>query len=122
MSAGLWVAVAAVAGTGAVARFTLDSVIDNATKGDFPLGTLAINLIGSFLLGLLTGLGVTGTTLLIAGTALLGSFTTFSTWMLDTFLLAEEGRVRPAVVNVAISLLLGFGAALLGRTVGLHVF
>lgn len=121
MSAGVWIAVAAVAGTGAVARFTLDSVIDKATKGDFPLGTLVINVLGSFLLGLLTGLGVTGTALLIAGTAVLGSFTTFSTWMLDTFLLAEEGRVRPAVANVAVSLLLGFGAALLGRMIGLHI-
>ena len=121
MSAWVWIGVAAVSGIGACARFVLDSLIDNGAVGDFPLGTLAVNLIGSFTLGLLTGLGLTGTALLIAGTATIGSFTTFSTWMLDSYLLAEGGRVRAAAANVSISLLLGFGAALIGRVIGLHI-
>lgn len=73
------------------------------------------------MLGLLTGLGAKGNLLLLVGTATIGSFTTFSTWMLETYRLAEDHELRPALVNAAISLALGFGAALLGRTIGLHL-
>ena len=97
-------------------------VLDRRPAGrDFPLGTLMINLTGTFALGLLVGVGATGNLLLLAGTATLGCYTTFSTWMLETYRLAEDAEPRPAVVNAVVSLLLGFGAALLGRTIGLHL-
>jgi CrcB protein len=61
---------------------------------------------------------LTGNGLLIAGTAAIGSYTTFSTWMLETHRLAEDGELNLAILNVAVSLVLGFGAALLGKAIG----
>ena len=121
MSAGIWLAVVGVGGAGAIGRFLLDGLISDRAGSEFPFGTLAINLSGSFLLGLLTGLHVTGDALLIEGTATIGSYTTFSTWMLESHRLAEDGELGLAATNLAISLLLGFGAALLGRTIGAHL-
>lgn len=118
MSIGLWLAVVAVGGAGATLRFLVDGALSGRAATEFPLGTLAINLSGSLILGLLTGLGVTGDALLIEGTAAVGSYTTFSTWMLETYRLAEDGELSTAITNLAVSLLLGFGAALLGRTIG----
>lgn len=118
MTVWVWVAVVAVGGGGAVSRFMLDAIISGRAGRAFPFGTLTINLTGSLLLGLLTGLGVSGNLMLILGTATLGSFTTFSTWMLETHRLAEDGETQRALMNLAVSLLLGFGAAVLGRAIG----
>jgi CrcB protein len=52
---------------------------------------------------------------LLADTAFIGSYTTFSTWMLETQRLSEERQVRHAVANVVASIVLGIGAALLGQ-------
>ena len=71
-------------------------------------------------MGLLTGLALTGTALVLAGTATLGSYTTFSTWMLETHRLGEDGDVRAAVLNAVVSLAAGVVAALVGRTIGAH--
>lgn len=91
-----------------------------ACRGDFPFGTLTINTTGALLLGLLTGLTVEGDVLVLAGTATLGSYTTFSTWMLESHRLAEDTQVPSAIVNVLLSLAVGVGAAALGRTIGAH--
>jgi CrcB protein len=117
----LWLAIAGIGGVGAIARFVVDARIADRVGRDFPLGTLAINLTGAFLLGVLVGVGAGGNLYLLAGTATLGTYTTFSTWMLETYRLAEDAEFRPAILNAVISLLLGFGAALLGRTIGLHL-
>jgi CrcB protein len=119
MSILLWLAVAAIGGIGASGRFVVDALISRRAGRDFPVGTLAINLTGTLLLGALTGVGAGGNLLLLAGTATLGSYTTFSTWMLETYRLAEDAEPRAALINALISLTLGFGAALLGRTIGL---
>ncbi len=121
MTIWLWLAVAAIGGIGAISRFVVDAVIVGRAGRDFPLGTLVINLSGTLLLGVLVGLGAAGNLYLLAGTTALGSYTTFSTWMFETYRLAEDDEPRPAVANAVISLLLGFGAALLGRTIGLHI-
>lgn len=121
MSAWTWIAVAALGGTGAVARFLADTTISQRVGSAFPAGTLAVNLSGAAALGLLAGLGLHGVALLLAGTATLGSYTTFSTWMLETHRLAEDGHVRAAVLNVVAALALGVGAAALGRLIGAHV-
>jgi fluoride exporter len=120
MSFWMWSAVAGLGGAGAVARFLLDGMISQRVDSDFPLGTLAINLSGAFLLGLLTGLALEGNALLLAGTATLGSYTTFSTWMLETHRLGEEGDGRAAAVNVVLSIVAGVIAAAVGRTIGAH--
>jgi CrcB protein len=61
---------------------------------------------------------VGGDALRLAGTGFTGAYTTFSTWMLETHRLAEEGERGAAALNVAGSLVLGFGAVALGRAVG----
>ncbi|MCL2418132.1 MAG: fluoride efflux transporter CrcB [Conexibacteraceae bacterium] len=119
MTVWLWLAVAAIGGLAASGRFIVDGLITRRAGGDLPAGTVAVNLTGTLLLGVLTGVGASGNLLLLAGTATLGSYTTFSTWMLETYRLAEDGEPRPAAINAVLSLLLGFGAALLGRTIGL---
>ena len=118
MSAFVWIGVAALGGAGALLRFRLDAFVQMRSAGEFPLGTLAVNLTGALCLGLLTGLSVTGGGLMLAGTGLLGSFTTFSTWMLETERLAEEGEERLALANIAVSFGGGLAAAALGWVVG----
>jgi CrcB protein len=118
MSLWVWVVVALVGGVGAVARFLLDGAIGRRAGRSFPLGTLVINLSGASVLGLLTGLALTGNALLIAGTATIGSYTTFSTWMLESQRLVEEGGVSAAALNLFGSLVVGVGAAALGRAIG----
>jgi CrcB protein len=111
----VWLGVALLGGAGAVARFALDSAVSERTGDAFPWGTLAVNLSGAFLLGLLNGHGVGGDALLLAGTALLGSYTTFSTWMLESHRLGEDGEPARMWVNLAVSLVAGLAAAALGR-------
>jgi fluoride exporter len=118
----IWTGVILIGGTGSVARFLLDGAISAATAGrDFPLGTMAVNISGAVILGLLTGLALSHTQALLAGTAAVGSYTTFSTWMLETQRLAEERQHHKAVANVAVSLVLGVAAAALGRLIGAHL-
>jgi CrcB protein len=114
----VWLGVALLGGIGALLRFRLDAVVQGRFGGEFPLGTLAVNMLGSFGLGLLTGLSVTGNALLLDGTATLGSFTTFSTWMLETERSGEEREGRVAIANVAVSLAGGVAAAVLGWLLG----
>jgi CrcB protein len=121
VTVGLWFAVAGVGGAGAIARFLLDGAIAGRIGRPFPFGTLVINLSGSFLLGLLTGLGLTPDALLVAGTATIGSYTTFSTWTLESQRLAEDGDARGAAVNLLFSLVIGVAMAALGRTIGAHL-
>ena len=118
MSAFVWIGVGMLGGAGALVRFQLDGFVQVRVTGGFPLGTLMVNVAGSFVLGLLTGLSVTGDALLLAGTAVLGSFTTLSTWMLETERLAEDGEDRLALANLTISFACGLAAAVAGWAVG----
>jgi fluoride exporter len=113
----VWIGVALLGGVGAVARFVLDAVISARSGGELPLGTLTVNLGGAFVLGLLTGLNVVGNALLLAGTATIGAYTTFSTWMLETHRLAEDRAYQIAALNIVLSLAAGIGAAALGRVI-----
>jgi CrcB protein len=114
----VWVGVALLGGIGALARFLLDGAVSRRAGGAFPWGTLAVNLSGALVLGLLVGLTLDDDALLLAGTALLGSYTTFSTWMFESHRLAEDGRGPAAGANLAGSLLLGLAGAALGRALG----
>jgi CrcB protein len=121
MSVLVWVAVILIGGAGSVLRFYVDGIVASATGRGFPYGTLAVNLSGAVILGLLTGLAVTGNAYLLAGTAAVGSYTTFSTWMLETQRLTEERQHRKAFLNIVVSLVLGVAAAELGRLIGAHL-
>jgi len=114
----VWVGVVLIGGAGSVARFLADGVVAAAGSRDFPLGTLAVNVSGAVVLGLITGLALGHDEALLAGTAAVGSYTTFSTWMLETQRLTEESQHRKAAVNVIASLALGIAAAALGRLIG----
>jgi fluoride exporter len=108
-------------GFGALLRYFVDGVIADRVGRDFPLGTFVVNISGSAILGLLVGLGVTGDRLVLAGTATLGSYTTFSTWMLESQRLVEDGGLLVAGGNVLLSLGVGLGAAAVARFIGTHL-
>lgn len=105
-------------GLGALARYRLTGLIAPRQQTPFPLGTLTVNVVGSFALGLLVRLGTNGTVsptwLTWAGTGFLGAFTTFSTFTYETLRLVEDGAWRYALWNIAISGPLSFLAAAAG--------
>ena len=118
MSPGVWAGVALLGGCGALARFGLTLLVADRLHPHLPLGTLAVNVSGAFLLGLLAGTSLSGDGRLLLGAGALGSYTTFSTWMLETQRVGEAGRSRLAAANVLLSITLGLGAVALGRWVG----
>ncbi|HUA03210.1 MAG TPA: fluoride efflux transporter CrcB [Solirubrobacteraceae bacterium] len=118
MSLGVWIGVGLLGGVGALLRFFVDGLVAARVTRDFPLGTFVVNMTGAAILGLLVGLGVTGNGLLLAGTATLGSYTTFSTWMLESQRLVEDGEVAVGAGNVLLGLAVGLGAVALGRFIG----
>lgn len=118
MSIAVWIGVGILGGCGALARFGLTLLIADRLHPHLPLGTLAVNLSGAFLLGLLAGASVDGDARLLLGAGAIGSYTTFSTWMLETQRIEAAGRRRIAVTNLVLSIVLGLVAAALGRALG----
>jgi CrcB protein len=118
MSWAAWVGVGALGGFGALARFGLTLFVADRLHPHLPGGTLAVNVSGSFLLGLMAGAAVKGDARLILGAGLLGSYTTFSTWMVETQRIEEAGKRHIAVANIVLSIILGLGAAALGHALG----
>ena len=114
----IWLGVILAGGVGAVLRFLVDGAVGRRMARSFPLGTLAVNISGATLLGFLSALALSRYAALLAGTAFVGSYTTFSTWMLETQRLSEERQVRNAVANIVASIVLGIGAALFGQWIG----
>lgn len=111
-------AVAVAGALGAVSRYGLGSFIQRYFPSGFPGGTLVVNIIGCFLLGLIASIGFdkfANPTLKIAITVgLLGSFTTFSTFGFDTVSLLQDGHEFKALLNILLSVGLGLMAAWLG--------
>ena len=116
----VWCGVVLIGGCGAVVRLLVDDAVAARMGREFPFGTLIINLSGALVLGLIAGLSVDDDAALLAGTAAVGSYTTFSTWMYETQRLGEERQHRLAAVNIVLSLAFGVAAAALGRWVGAH--
>jgi fluoride exporter len=114
----VWIGVGVLGGCGALARFGLTLFVADRLHPHFPAGTLLVNLSGAFLLGLLAGADVDGDARLLLGAGLLGSYTTFSTWMVETQRIGEAGKRRIAILNVLLSILLGVAAVILGRVLG----
>jgi CrcB protein len=118
VSAGGWIAVGLLGGAMAVARFALDAVLSDHPAQPFPLGILVVNLAGTLVCGVAAGAALGGEARIILAGGVTGSFTTFSTWMLDTERLADSGRRDLALLNVVLSLLAGFAAVALGHLLG----
>jgi CrcB protein len=118
MSAVVLLGVGLLGGVGAVGRFLLDAAVARRVGRAFPFGTLAVNLSGALVLGLLTGAALSGDGYRLWGIGLIGAYTTFSTWTLESHRLAEEGEGRLGGLNFAVSLVLGVLVAWLGRELG----
>ena len=112
----LWVGLAG--GVGAAARFVTDSVVRTRLDTTVPVGTVIINLTGSLLLGVLTGLvlfhHVTSTVTLVAGSGFCGGFTTFSTASFETVRLVQRGELAAAGINCGITVAGTLAAAAAG--------
>lgn len=111
----VWVGVVLIGGVGSVLRFVVDRTVARRLSRPFPFGTLAVNISGAAFLGFLSGLALNKDMALLAGTAFVGAYTTFSTWMLETQRLGEERRLRAALANIVMSVLLGEAAAFIGQ-------
>jgi fluoride exporter len=118
VSAPAWIAVGLLGGVAAAARFGLDAEIAARARSPFPLGIFVVNVSGAFLLGLVAGAGLDGEALVVVAGGGLGSFTTFSTWILDSHRLGAAGQARLAWLNIGLSTAAGFAAVALGNWLG----
>jgi CrcB protein len=113
VTAAVVVGIGLLGGAGAVGRLLLDGYVSERAGSSFPWGTLAVNASGSLVLGLVASLD--GHAYRLVATGLLGAYTTFSTWMLESQRLGEEGRSALGALNVGLSLAVGIAAVWVGR-------
>ena len=120
-----WIAIAVGGALGSVARHAVNHLTHvRWLTTRFPVGTIAVNLVGCFVIGLLAGLIASERIALrhhwreFVFVGLLGGFTTFSAFGLDTFLLARTNSVAHAMVNVAIHVAGGLMAVWVGYAIG----
>ncbi|MDR6987641.1 CrcB protein [Paenarthrobacter nitroguajacolicus] len=110
-------------GVGAAVRFVVDGLVRERLKTAFPWGTVAINISGSLLLGLLAGFVMRGhapeSLMLVLGTGFLGGYTTFSTASLETVRLVQSGRTALAVINALGTMVVSVLAAAAGVSISL---
>ena len=118
----LFAAVALAGGLGAALRLVVDGIVRAAVPTRLPLATAVVNVGGSFVLGLLTGLAASSALapgwLLVLGGGLMGGYTTFSTASVETVRLLAERRWVPGVVYGLGVLVLAVGAGTLGVLLG----
>lgn len=105
-------------GAAAAARFLIDAAVTARTDQPFPLGILAVNIAGALALGLVAGVTLEGQALVVVAGGGIGSFTTFSTWILDSRRLADAGHMHLVWLNLGLSLVAGFAAVALGHWLG----
>jgi fluoride exporter len=116
----LMICLGGAVGTGA--RYLFSTAVTRAL-GNFPFGTLGVNVIGSFLTALITTLALEQGRLsedarLVLTTGVLGGFTTYSAFNFETMRLAQTGTVGLAALNVCLTLFVCFAAGLLGLLAG----
>jgi len=118
MSVLVWAAMALAGGVGALARYGILLAFERRMIGPAPAAILLVNVSGALVIGVCAGAGLHGDARMIVATGLLGGYTTFSTWMVQSDELRRMNGARWGVANLAVSLLLGFGAVALGVAIG----
>lgn len=103
---------------GAVARHAVQSFISAHWSTKLPLGTLIVNVTGSFLLGWVISSSIQEPAALFLGTGFMGAFTTFSTVKLENIKLFKLGERKTAILYIGLTYLLGIGSAWIGFLVG----
>lgn len=121
-----WLLLFAGGGLGSLLRFALATLVDTRAGPPFPWGTLAVNVAGCFLIGLVATLADERSLLtpplrlfLVAG--VLGGFTTFSTFGMETWRLIEDGELVSALLNPLASMGFGMIALIAGVLIGRNV-
>ena len=120
----IWIAVAAGGALGSIARHGVNVLFAHVLERAVPFATAAVNIIGAAIIGVLAGLIAAGRlhwstelrTFVFVG--ILGGFTTFSSYMLDSFTLAHGGEHALAVSNILVQTAAGFLAVWAGYKVG----
>jgi CrcB protein len=125
MSRFLWICLGGAAGTGA--RYVLSGWALSVLGASFPYGTLAVNVLGSFCVGLLMQVGIatpvmSPTLRLALTTGVMGGFTTYSTFNYETIRYMQDGAWRLALGNVALTLAACLAAGLAGVALGRSLF
>ena len=119
-----WIAVAAGGALGSMLRHVMNGIVTHTTGRATPYATLSVNVIGCAVIGLLAGLlasgriQMTGAERAFVFVGVLGGFTTYSTFGLDTITLAHGGHPATAFWNVAGHIVLGLGAVYAGYALG----
>lgn len=104
---------------GAASRYAVQSFVSARWSSKWPIGTFAVNVVGSFLLGWIATSGIDGTWVLFGGTGFMGAFTTFSTFQLESLRLFQNAEGKTGLMYLGLSFLLGLGAAWLGIRTGM---
>jgi len=118
-----WLLIGSGGVIGAIARYVLTGALQRGTGAAFPIGTLVVNVLGCFGIGLLLFLSEDRAVLgpearLFVGVGMLGAFTTFSAYSYETFALLRAGAVATAVLYAAGSVVVGLFAVWLGHAAG----
>ena len=123
-----WMAVAAGGALGSVARHAVNALVARVAGSPSPLSTAIVNIVGCAIIGVLAGLiaghvvRMTPALRAFVFVGVLGGFTTFSSFGLDTLTLAHEGRTTAAIINVTIQVVAGIGAVFVGYSAALGMF
>jgi CrcB protein len=120
---GLFFLVCLAGAAGTAARYLLGVAVQSAAGGNFPFGTLSVNLIGSFFMSMLMYLGVdkgllATPTRIVLCTGVLGGFTTYSSFNVETMRLWQQGDLGLGLLNIGVTLLGCLTTGALGLVAG----
>ncbi len=118
----MWAAIVVAGGLGGIARYWLSGVVQRRATSSFPWGTLSVNVLGAFVLGLVV-VRADGAVRDVLAAGFVGGFTTFSTWMVETVGLMADGGVgtRRGAIDLAATTVVGTIAFVVGVTVATRV-